>query len=155
MAATGNDAGAPDRGCGSHTATGVPDDARGNLYLYIGGSSGTCNGIDIVRIKHGGPDADAKFLSRADGTAAPARSCHDNNVLMGVNGGTQATRCAPAATASPLYKFDMAKPPTRPARRQPGRRREPDAAVVEADAGVTHRPLRLVHLRRQAACLRP
>ena len=56
MAATGNDAGAPAVGCGAHTATGVPDDARGYLYLYVGGSSGTCNGIDIVRIKHLRPD---------------------------------------------------------------------------------------------------
>ena len=64
MAATGNDAGAPAVGCGAHTATGVPDDARGYLYLYVGGSSGTCNGIDIVRIKLSDP-TDAKYLSRA------------------------------------------------------------------------------------------
>ena len=47
---TGNDAGAPAVGCGAHTATGVPDDARGHLYLYVGGSSGTCTGMDVVRI---------------------------------------------------------------------------------------------------------
>ena len=32
------------RGCGSHTATAVPDETRGNLYIYNGGSSGTARG---------------------------------------------------------------------------------------------------------------
>ena len=58
--------GAPAVGCGAHTATGVPDDARGHLYLYIGGSSGTCTGIDIVRISLDQP-GDAVFLRRANG----------------------------------------------------------------------------------------
>ena len=65
MAATGNDAGAPAVGCGAHTATGVPDDARGHLYLYVGGSSGTCTGMDIVRISLTNP-SDAVFLRRAE-----------------------------------------------------------------------------------------
>ena len=65
-------------GCGAHTATGVPDDARGNLYLYVGGSSGTCTGMDIVRISLSDP-TDAKFLRRA----ARGPPCHDNNVIMG------------------------------------------------------------------------
>ena len=39
------------QGCGSHTATAVPDPARGYLYIYNGGSSSTCEGIDIFRIK--------------------------------------------------------------------------------------------------------
>ena len=69
---------APRLGCGSHTATGVPDDARGNLYIYNGGSSGTCTGIDIVRIRLANP-TDAVFLSRAE---RPNRQCHDNNVLI-------------------------------------------------------------------------
>ena len=54
MSATGNEAGAP-AGCGAHTATGVPDDARGYFYLYVGGSSSACPGIDIVRIKISDP----------------------------------------------------------------------------------------------------
>ena len=37
MAATGNEEGAP-TGCGSHTATLVPDEARGYLYIYNGAS---------------------------------------------------------------------------------------------------------------------
>ena len=70
MAATGNEAGAP-AGCGSHTATAVPDKARGFLYIYNGGSSGTCNGIDIVRIKPDQPDRRARSCA-ASRTAAPA-----------------------------------------------------------------------------------
>jgi len=35
------------QGCGSHTATAVPDPARDALYIYNGGSSGNCEGIDI------------------------------------------------------------------------------------------------------------
>ena len=65
MAATGNDRGRPAVGCGAHTATGVPDDARGHLYLYVGGSSGTCTGMDIVRISLTNP-SDAVFLRRAE-----------------------------------------------------------------------------------------
>ena len=51
MAPTLNDPGAPTPACGAHTATAVPDPARDNLYLYVGGSSGTCQGMDVVRIK--------------------------------------------------------------------------------------------------------
>lgn len=36
-------------GSGSHTATLVPDLARGNLYVYNSASSGSCPGIDIVK----------------------------------------------------------------------------------------------------------
>ena len=69
MSATGNEARRPAAGCGAHTATGVPDDARGYFYLYVGGSSGTCPGIDIVRIKISDP-MDAVYLSRAASTGA-------------------------------------------------------------------------------------
>ena len=79
MAATGNDAGAPAVGCGAHTATAVPDDARGHLYIYNGGSSGTCTGIDIVRISLSEPDRRDVPAPRAHGRAVA--QCHDNNVL--------------------------------------------------------------------------
>jgi hypothetical protein len=65
-------------GCGSHTATLLPDAARGNIYLYVGGSSSTCTGIDIVRIPIANP-AGAVYLRRA----AAGRQCHDNNVILG------------------------------------------------------------------------
>jgi len=64
--------------CGSHTATLVPDVARGNLYVYNSASSGTCPGIDIVRIPLADP-ASAVFVRRE-----PAgRSCHDTGVILG------------------------------------------------------------------------
>ena len=40
----------PARGCGSHTATLVPDVANGALYVYNSASSALCPGIDIVKI---------------------------------------------------------------------------------------------------------
>lgn len=49
---------------GAHTATAVPDPARDSLYLYVGGSSNTCQGMDIARIKISNP-SDAVFLRRA------------------------------------------------------------------------------------------
>jgi hypothetical protein len=65
-------------GCGSHTATLVPDTARGNLYVYNSASSGSCPGIDIVKVPLADPAA-ATFLRRE-----PAgRSCHDTSVILG------------------------------------------------------------------------
>ena len=96
MANTGNDAGAP-AGCGSHTDTIVPDAARGNLYLYIGGSSGACTGMDIVRVNIANP-ADAVYLRRA----AAGRQCHDNNVIMGT---VNLAMCAGGNGLS-VFKFD-------------------------------------------------
>lgn len=65
-------------GCGSHTATLVPDLARGNLYVYNSASSGLCPGIDIVKIPLAAP-ADAVFLRREPS----GRSCHDTGVILG------------------------------------------------------------------------
>ncbi len=109
MSATGNDPGAPAVGCGAHTATGVPDDARGFLYLYVGGSSGTCNGIDIVRISLTDL-TDAKYLSRA--THGRSASCHDNNVLMNVGGTKVGYAMCAGGNGLAMYKFDLAKPAT-------------------------------------------
>ena len=52
-------------GCGSHTATAVPDPARDALYIYNGGSSSACPGIDIFKIKISDP-TDVTFLRRAN-----------------------------------------------------------------------------------------
>ena len=100
MANTGNEAGAPP-GCGSHTATAVPDTARGNLYLYNGGSSGNCTGMDIVRINIANP-TDAAFLRRA----AASRQCHDNNVIMG---NVNLAMCA-GGNGFSVFKFDPSIP---------------------------------------------
>ena len=108
MSATGNDAGAPP-GCGAHTATAVPDAARDNLYLYVGASSGTCPGLDIVRIKISDP-TNAVFLRRAlsgGPTQGPNRTCHDNNVIMG---NVNLAMCAGGNGIS-VYKFDPALDP--------------------------------------------
>src|SRR6478609_3137900 len=108
MASTGNEAGAPS-GCGSHTATAVPDKARGYLYIYNGGSSGTCNGIDVVRISLA--DAtDAKFLRRVTHGRAGS-SCHDNNVLLNVGGGTTSYAMCAGGNGLAMYKFDYALAP--------------------------------------------
>jgi hypothetical protein len=68
----------PTRGCGSHTATLVPDIANGAVYVYNSASSGLCPGIDIVRIPLANP-AGATFLHRV----ATGRSCHDTGVILG------------------------------------------------------------------------
>ncbi|HEX6026335.1 MAG TPA: hypothetical protein VFZ00_30350 [Solirubrobacter sp.] len=88
-------------GCGSHTATAVPDEARGYLYIYNGGSSGTCQGIDIFKIKISDP-ADATVVRRA----AAGRQCHDNTVLL--NGANSYASCAGGNGIS-MFKFDMTK----------------------------------------------
>jgi hypothetical protein len=101
MAATGNDPGAP-TGCGAHTATAVPDPARDNLYLYVGGSSNSCQGIDIVRIKISDP-TNAVFVRRADA----GRQCHDNNVIMG---NVNLAMCA-GGNGVAVFRFDPALDP--------------------------------------------
>ena len=68
----------PQRGCGSHTATLVPDVANDALYVYNSASSTTCPGIDIVKIPLDDPAA-ATFLHRV----ATGRSCHDTGVILG------------------------------------------------------------------------
>jgi hypothetical protein len=65
-------------GCGSHTATLVPDPANGALYVYNSASNASCPGIDIVRIPLANP-AGATFLYRVP----TGRSCHDTGVILG------------------------------------------------------------------------
>jgi len=115
MSSTGNAPGSPN-GCGAHTATGVPDDARGNLYLYVGGSSGTCTGMDIVRISLTNP-SDAVFLRRAGAN----RQCHDNNVIMG---NLNLAMCA-GGNGFSVFKWD----PNRPA---------DEAGTPEAPGGIAN-----------------
>ncbi len=89
-------------GCGAHTATAMPDAARDNLHLYVGGSSGACQGIDIVRIKISDP-TNAVFVRRA-----PAgRQCHDNNVILGT---VNLAMCA-GGNGFSMLKFDPALDP--------------------------------------------
>jgi hypothetical protein len=68
----------PTAGCGSHTATLVPDLRHGALYVYNSASNAACPGIDIVKIPLWNP-AGATFLHRV----ATGRSCHDTGVILG------------------------------------------------------------------------
>ena len=65
-------------GCGSHTASLVPDVANGNLYVYNSGSNEACPGIDIVKIPLAAPGT-ATYLRRE----ATGRACHDTGVILG------------------------------------------------------------------------
>jgi hypothetical protein len=108
------------QGCGSHTATAVPDPARGFLYIYNGGSSSNCRGIDIFKISLTNP-TNAVVIGRASNQGIDARtgvtrtgnnSCHDNNVLMNVGGGTVGYAMCAGGNGLTMFAFDMAKDPT-------------------------------------------
>jgi PA domain/RTX calcium-binding nonapeptide repeat (4 copies)/LVIVD repeat len=71
-------------GCGSHTATGVPDEANDRLLVYNGGSNTICRGMDLVDIPLATP-ADAEWYDRAEAIPTGAelgRSCHDITVYL-------------------------------------------------------------------------
>ena len=132
-------------GCGSHTATAVPDPARGHLYIYNGGSSGTCSGIDVFRIKISDP-SDAVVIRRAS-NGRPGNSCHDNNVLMGVGGGTVGYAMCAGGNGLSMYAFDMAKGADEagtPA--SPGGVENPTLMWSRVDRRRRRRSLRLVHV---------
>jgi hypothetical protein len=100
-------------GCGSHTATAVPDAARGYLYIYNGGSSGSgnsgaCNGIDIFRIKLSDP-TDTVVIGRAN-HGRTGQSCHDNNVLLNVGGTSTSYAMCAGGNGLAMYKFDLTLP---------------------------------------------
>ena len=66
-------------GCGSHTATGVPDLANNRLLVYNNPSfAGPCAGFDIIEIPLDDP-ANPDHL----GVANTGRSCHDVAVILG------------------------------------------------------------------------
>ena len=64
--------------CGSHTATAVPDPANDRLLVYNSGSSGACQGIEIVDV----PLADPGSASQINFVALD-RDCHDIGVILG------------------------------------------------------------------------
>ena len=66
-------------GCGSHTATGVPDLANNRLLIYNGNStSPACDWIDIVSVPLNNPAA-AAFLRYEPSM----HTCHDIGVILG------------------------------------------------------------------------
>lgn len=64
--------------CGSHTATGVPDEANDRLLVYNSGSSSACEGIDIVEV----PFQDPASASQINFVGLD-RDCHDIGVILG------------------------------------------------------------------------
>jgi hypothetical protein len=69
----------PDFGCGSHTATAVPDLPNNRLVVYSSPSApGTCDFLDIVEVPLQDP-ASAQRLKRVDSLT----SCHDIGVILG------------------------------------------------------------------------
>ena len=66
-------------GCGSHTATAVPDPANGRLLVYNSSStSPACDWIDIITVPLANP-AGAAFLRREPSM----HTCHDIGVILG------------------------------------------------------------------------
>ncbi len=86
-------------GCGSHTATAVPDDAAASCTSTTAARAAPAQGIDIFKIKIADP-ADATVVRRA----AACRQCHDNTVL--INGANSYASCAGGNGIS-MFKFDM------------------------------------------------
>jgi hypothetical protein len=68
-----------DFGCGSHTATGVPDPANDRLLIYNSSSAGgTCDFFEIVEVPLDAP-GDAEVIRRVDSM----HTCHDIGVILG------------------------------------------------------------------------
>jgi hypothetical protein len=69
----------PDPGCGSHTATGVPDLANNRLLVYNSSSAGgSCDFFEIVEVPLANPAA-ARKLKSVDSM----HTCHDIGVILG------------------------------------------------------------------------
>jgi hypothetical protein len=91
-------------GCGSHTLSLVPDPARGNIYVYSSASSGSCTGIDIIRIPLADP-GNSGIVRRA----GASRQCHDTTIHMG----TGRVACA-GGNGWSSFTFDLGLPADAP-----------------------------------------
>jgi hypothetical protein len=79
LPASGRIAGNPDKGCGSHTATGVPDRRNDRLLVYNSSSAGgVCDFFEIVEVPFDNPE-DAQVINRVDSM----HTCHDIGVILG------------------------------------------------------------------------
>ena len=65
-------------GCGSHTATGVPDLDNNRLLIYNGPSTAACPWIEVIEVPLDDP-GEAAFVRQVD----TGRPCHDNGVILG------------------------------------------------------------------------
>lgn len=72
--------GADAPGCGSHTATGVPDPANDRLIVYNQTSGGPCPFISIIEVPLDDP-ASASFLRNEP--LVDAGACHDSAAILG------------------------------------------------------------------------
>lgn len=76
-------------GCGSHTATLVPDLANDRLIVYSNNSSGggraVCNTINILEIPLGNPAGASHigYVPLTGGTMGSNNGCHDAGVILG------------------------------------------------------------------------
>jgi hypothetical protein len=69
----------PNFGCGSHTATGVPDLANDRLLVYNSSSAGgTCDFFEIVEVPLDDPASSQKLTS-----VDSMHTCHDIGVILG------------------------------------------------------------------------
>jgi hypothetical protein len=79
LPATGTVSANPDFGCGSHTATGVPDLANGRLLVYNSSSAGgVCDFFEIVEVPLEEPES-ASVINKVDSM----HTCHDIGVILG------------------------------------------------------------------------
>jgi hypothetical protein len=79
LPATGTISRNPEFGCGSHTATGVPDLENNRLLVYNSSSAGgTCDFFEIVDVPLDAPE-DADVVNRVDSM----HTCHDIGVILG------------------------------------------------------------------------
>ena len=111
---------------------------RGYLYIYNGGSTGTCTWMDILKIKISDPTEPSTSSARR-----PARQCHDNTVFL--NGADSRASCAGGNGIS-MFKFDATIDPT-----LPGGIENPILLWTKPMTGVGDRPLR----PRSATTARP
>lgn len=79
LPATGSVSRNPEFGCGSHTATGVPDLANGRLLVYNSSSAGNvCDFFEIVEVPLDDPGS-ADVINVVDSM----HTCHDIGVILG------------------------------------------------------------------------
>ncbi len=76
-------------GCGSHTATGVPDLANDRLVVYSNNSSGAgrpvCDAMDIIEVPLSDPAGASHigYVPLVGGSLGSNNGCHDAGVILG------------------------------------------------------------------------
>ena len=79
LPASGSVAANDEFGCGSHTASGVPDKRNDRLLIYNSNSAGgTCDFFEIVEVPFDNPE-DAQVINKIDSM----HTCHDIGIILG------------------------------------------------------------------------